>query len=133
MINQVISEVFKESVTVDFNLSDALMRTMSKQLQEEGALYFVYGEGEVVQGFVLIDKKIDTFEQKEYGFIYELYVFEDYRKQGIAEKLIHFVNDYFKKHSVNEVRLNVYAENVAKQLYEKIGFREKTITMSIDI
>ncbi|RIN01941.1 GNAT family N-acetyltransferase, partial [Staphylococcus shinii] len=27
----------------------------------------------------------------------------------------------------------VYAENVAKQLYEKIGFREKTITMSIDI
>lgn len=61
MINQVIPEVFKESVTVDFNLSDALMRTMSKQLQEEGASYFVYGEGEVVQGFVLIDKKIDTF------------------------------------------------------------------------
>lgn len=133
MINQVIPEVFKESVTVDFNLSDALMRMMSKQLQEEGASYFVYGEDEVLQGFVLIDKKIDTFEQKGYGFIYELYVFEAYRKQGIAEKLIHFVNDYYKKHNIDEIRLNVYAENVAKQLYEKIGFRERTITMSIDI
>lgn len=132
-INQMIPDVFESSVTVNFNLSEECMRTMSKQLQEEGASYFVYSEDEVIRGFVLVDKKIDAIEQKEYGFIYELYVLEAYRNQGIAKKLIHFVNDYYKKHNVSEVRLNVYAGNDAKYLYEKIGFLERTTSMSIDI
>ncbi|NQE00445.1 GNAT family N-acetyltransferase, partial [Staphylococcus xylosus] len=67
-INQMIPDVFESSVTVNFNLSEECMRTMSKQLQEEGASYFVYSEDEVIRGFVLVDKKIDAIEQKEYGF-----------------------------------------------------------------
>ncbi|PTI27436.1 GNAT family N-acetyltransferase [Staphylococcus xylosus] len=132
-INRRVPDVFKSSITVDFDLSEASMRAMSKQLLQEGASYFIYSEDEVIQGFVLVDKKVDALEQKEYGFIYELYVLEAYRNQGIAEALIHFVNDYYKRHNVSEVRLNVYAGNCAKNLYEKLGFRERTITMSIDI
>ncbi|MCE7782457.1 GNAT family N-acetyltransferase [Staphylococcus xylosus] len=132
-INRMVPDVFKSSITVDFDLSEASMRAMSKQLVQEGASYFIYSEDEVIQGFVLVDKKVDALEQKEYGFIYELYVLEAYRNQGIAEALIHFVNDYYKRHNVSEVRLNVYAGNSAKHLYEKLGFRERTITMSIDI
>ncbi|SCT93377.1 acetyltransferase [Staphylococcus xylosus] len=132
-INRMVPDVFKSSVTVDFDLSETSMRTMSKQLLEEGASYFIYSEDEVVQGFVLVDKKVDALEQKEYGFIYELYVLEAYRNQGIARALIHFVKDYYKKHNVSEVRLNVYEGNGAKYLYEKLGFHERTITMSIDI
>ncbi|MGW7998439.1 N-acetyltransferase family protein [Staphylococcus xylosus] len=132
-INRMVPDVFKSSITVDFDLSEASMRAMSKQLLQEGASYFIYSEDEVIQGFVLVDKKVDALEQKEYGFIYELYVLEAYRNQGIAEALIHFVNDYYKRHNVSEVRLNVYAGNCAKNLYEKLGFRERTITMSIDI
>jgi len=132
-INRMVPDVFKSSITVDFDLSEASMRAMSKQLLQEGASYFIYSEDEVIQGFVLVDKKVDALEQKEYGFIYELYVLEAYRNQGIAEALIHFVNDYYKRHNVSEVRLNVYASNCAKNLYEKLGFRERTITMSIDI
>ncbi|MGW7808273.1 GNAT family N-acetyltransferase [Staphylococcus xylosus] len=132
-INRMVPDVFKSSVTVDFDLSEVSMRAMSKQLLEEGASYFIYSEDEVIQGFVLVDKKVDALEQKEYGFIYELYVLEAYRNQGIAKALIHFVNDYYKRHNVSEVRLNVYAGNGVKYLYEKLGFRERTITMSIDI
>lgn len=132
-INRMVPDVFKSSITVDFDLSEASMRAMSKQLVQEGASYFIYSEDEVIQGFVLVDKKVDALEQKEYGFIYELYVLEAYRNQGIAEALIHFINDYYKRHNVSEVRLNVYAGNCAKNLYEKLGFRERTITMSIDI
>ena len=132
-INRMVPDVFKSSITVDFDLSEASMRAMSKQLVQEGASYFIYSEDEVIQGFVLVDKKVDALEQKEYGFIYELYVLEAYRNQGIAEALIHFVNDYYKRHNVSEVRLNVYAGNGVKHLYEKLGFRERTITMSIDI
>ncbi|MCE7785191.1 GNAT family N-acetyltransferase [Staphylococcus xylosus] len=132
-INRMVPDVFKSSVTVDFDLSEVSMRAMSKQLLEEGASYFIYSEDEVIQGFVLVDKKVDALEQKEYGFIYELYVLEAYRNQGIAKALIHFVNDYYKRHNVSEVRLNAYAGNGVKYLYEKLGFRERTITMSIDI
>ncbi len=52
-----VPDVFKSSVTVDFDLSEASMRAMSKQLLQEGASYFIYSEDEVIQGFVLVDKR----------------------------------------------------------------------------
>ena len=86
-----------------------------------------------MKGFVLIDDKTDYFIQEEYGFIYELYVFDEYRRHGVAEELIQFVGEYFKAKNIKEVRLNVFANNFAKKLYEKMGFCDRNITMSMQI
>ncbi|MEB7660848.1 hypothetical protein NGB28_09965 [Staphylococcus xylosus] len=56
-INRMVPDVFKSSVTVDFDLSETSMRAMSKQLLQEGASYFIYSEDEVIQGFYLLIKR----------------------------------------------------------------------------
>lgn len=131
-INQVIPKVFEEAMMGMLNLSDASLRDMSNQLLMQGAKYYVLIEDNVFKGFVLIDEKTDDFIQQSYGFIYELYVFETYRRQGVAEKLIDFVNEYFKSQEIDEVRLNVHVQNKAKLLYEKMGFQERNVTMSMN-
>ncbi|NWK83420.1 GNAT family N-acetyltransferase [Staphylococcus sp. GSSP0090] len=131
-INQVIPKVFEEAMMGMLNLSDASLRDMSNQLLMQGAKYYVLIEDHVFKGFVLIDEKTDDFIQQSYGFIYELYVFETYRRQGVAEKLIDFVNGYFKSQEIDEVRLNVHVQNKAKLLYEKMGFQERNVTMSMN-
>lgn len=133
LINKVIPKLFKEAMMVNFDLSDASLRDMSNQLLLQGAKYYVLIEENICKGFVLIDKKTDYLEQQDYGFIYELYVFEGYRRQGVAKKLIYFVNDLFKRQHIGEVRLNVNVQNKAKLLYEKVGFQERNITMSMKV
>lgn len=132
-INQVIPKVFEEAMMGTLNLSDASLRDMSNQLLMQGAKYYVLIEDNVFKGFVLIDEKTDDFIQQSYGFIYELYVFETYRRQGVAEKLMDFVNGYFKSQEIDEVRLNVNVQNKAKLLYEKLGFQERNVTMSMNL
>ena len=56
-----------------------------------------------------------------------------YRRQGVAKKLIYFVNDFFKSRHIGEVRLNVNVQNKARLLYEKVGFQERNITMSMKV
>lgn len=133
IINETIPTVFKEAITADFDLSDHAMRSVSKQLISEGAEYYVLIEESHMKGFVLIDDKTDYFIQEKYGFIYELYVFDEYRRHGVAEELIQFVGEYFKAKNIKEVRLNVFANNFAKKLYEKMGFCDRNITMSMQI
>ncbi|HLR18877.1 MAG TPA: GNAT family N-acetyltransferase [Staphylococcus sp.] len=133
LINQTIPTVFKEAITTDFDLTDHAMRTASENLRVQGAEYYVLTEEGKLKGFVLIDDKIDYFIQEAYGFIYELYVFDEYRRHGVAEELLHFVSEHYKEKDVKEVRLNVFANNFAKKLYEKMGFRDRNITMSMEI
>ena len=122
LINKVIPKLFKEAMMVNFDLSDASLRDMSNQLLLQGAKYYVLIEENICKGFVLIDKKTDYLEQQDYGFIYELYVFEGYRRQGVT-----------KSQHIGEVRLNVNVQNKARLLYEKVGFQERNITMSMKV
>ncbi|PHK49975.1 GNAT family N-acetyltransferase [Staphylococcus edaphicus] len=133
VISNEIPKLFKEAITANFDLADASLHNMSNQLREQGAKYYVLIEDDILKGFVLIDKRTDHIVQRDYGFIYELYVFENYRRQGLAEKLIHFVNEEFKKQGIYEVRLNVDAQNKAQYLYEKMGFHNLNITKSINL
>lgn len=41
--------------------------------------------------------------------------------------------EHLKQDGYSEVRLSVYAGNQAIKLYEKLGFKNRTITMSMNI
>lgn len=49
-----------------------------------------------------------------------MYVVPDYRKQGIAKKMLEFVIDYAQKHSYHKVMLN--ASPMGEKLYQNFGF-----------
>lgn len=40
---------------------------------------------------------------------------------------------FFKSRHIGEVRLNVNVQNKARLLYEKVGFQERNITMSMKV
>jgi len=133
IINDTIPQLFKESITTTCVLTEEAMRAMSQRLKAQGATYYVLVENGQFKGFMLLDQVEDIFSQQVYGFIYELFVFNSYRRQGVAQKLIDFAKIFFKEQGVDEIRLNVFAENNAKLLYEKVGFYDSQITMKMDL
>lgn len=72
----------------------------------------------------------DYFSHEKLGFIYELYVFPEYRGKGLSRKLMEAgIKELQKNYS--EIRLNVFAGNFAKEMYEEFGFVERQVIMTL--
>lgn len=57
------------------------------------------------------------------GFICNVAVFSQYRRQGVATALMQELDDYAKENEMASVSLEVRQSNLsAQQLYEKSGF-----------
>ncbi|GAE94345.1 hypothetical protein JCM21714_3494 [Gracilibacillus boraciitolerans JCM 21714] len=69
-------------------------------------------------------ENIDHITNQPHAFIFELYVLPAYRNHGIAKHLLHAAITYGKKRGYNEIRLNVFANNFAKKIYQHLGFQD---------
>jgi len=59
-----------------------------------------------------------------------MYVKPKNRRQGINQKIVGQLLAWLKEQGIDEVRLNVYAENtVAKNTYVKAGFKPSVLEM----
>ncbi|PEI69389.1 GNAT family N-acetyltransferase [Bacillus wiedmannii] len=97
---------------------------------ERGAYYLVVKEENNVMGWILIGENTDYFSLEKLGFIYELYVFPEYRGKGLSRKLMWAgIKELQKNYS--EIRLNVFAGNFAKEMYEEFGFVERQVIMTL--
>ncbi|EJV61736.1 acetyltransferase [Bacillus mycoides] len=103
---------------------------ITKPLVEKGAYYIVTKEENKVVGWILIGGNVDYFSREKLGFIYELYVFSEYRGRGLSRKLMKAgIKELQEKYS--EIRLNVFAGNFAKEMYEDFGFVERQVIMTL--
>jgi ribosomal protein S18 acetylase RimI-like enzyme len=101
---------------------------------KHGAYFLVVRKNDSLIGWVLIDKSEDWFTGKELGWISDVYVKEEYRKQGYATELLKQSLAEFKRLGYSDVRLNVFSFNEkAIQLYEKLGFQDVCKFMKIEI
>lgn len=74
--------------------------------------------GEVKENFLPISKV------KEVGYVSGAYVLPKYRKQGIMKKLESMLLEYFKKHGLAYVELNVITNNlIGKRNWELLGYK----------
>lgn len=104
-----------------------------EQLLKKGNYYLIAIENDKLMGWILIGTSKDQFTDKINGFIYELFVLEEFRGKGISKMLMRTGIDYLKQDGYSEVRLSAFAGNQAIKLYEKLGFNIRTITMSLSI
>lgn len=102
-------------------------------LLKKGNYYLIAIENDTLMGWILIGTSKDQFTDKIYGFIYELFVLEEFRGKGISKMLMRTGINYLKQDGYSEVRLSAFAGNQAIKLYEKFGFNIRTITMSLPI
>ncbi|NHM30692.1 GNAT family N-acetyltransferase [Neobacillus terrae] len=113
--------------------SDEKIKQLIEPLLQKGSYYLIASEEDNLLGWILIGTSKDQFTEKKYGFIYELFVLEEFRGNGISKRLIESGMEHLKQDGYSEARLSVYAGNQAIKLYEKMGFKNRTITMSMSI
>jgi len=86
-----------------------------------------------IVGFLTFMKQAGSPLRSKYSraTIEDLYVDEDYRRTGIATELLERCLEYLRSRAVEEVRVNVLANNTtARNLYRKLGFSEHMIIVN---
>jgi ribosomal protein S18 acetylase RimI-like enzyme len=109
------------------------IKHLVEPLLEKGGYYLIASDNDKLMGWILIGASKDQFTDKMYGFIYELFVIEEFRGKGISKRLMRTAIDHLKQDGYSEVRLSAFAENQAINLYEKMGFNIRTVTMSLPL
>jgi len=64
------------------------------------------------------------------GRILELFIFEDYRGLDLGKKLMETIENYFKKHNCNIIRVEVFTPNEnAHYFYKKLNYFDRVSDM----
>lgn len=94
---------------------------------------FVAEVGGQVVGYVLgavIDLQSDLFEYVDTGFIADVYVDPEYRRQGIARRLVETITRWFTEQGVRHVEWQVAAANTdGIRFWEALGGQAITVRM----
>ncbi|MBD7945786.1 GNAT family N-acetyltransferase [Psychrobacillus sp. AK 1817] len=111
-------------------ISEEKAVAMLQGVLDKGGFYLIAKEEDgTITGWILLGKNTDYFTDQTYGFIYEIYVLPEHRGKGLSKLLINEGNAYWKSQGFDEVRLNVFASNFAKEIYRKMGFEEVNFIM----
>ena len=81
-----------------------------------------------------VEAEIPIYRLKEFGFIHDLWVEEDYRHEGIARQMVTLAVERFSEIGVKQVRLDTAAANdPARGLFAACGFRPSVTEMLIEL
>jgi len=99
----------------------------------EAEKVFLAKEGEKVCGLLLLSERCmkgKTVAKRHVLFIDALVVDEKSRRQGIGTQLLDFAKELAKGYDGLELQVNARNE-AARRLYERYGFREKSVNMEL--
>lgn len=133
MILSLTPQAIFDGTMGEARLSDAKAESLVKPLLEKGSFYFVAMEEEQLLGWILLGTAKDQFTERVHGFIYELFMLNGFRGKGHSKGLMAAAIEHFQQEGYAEVRLSAKAENPAVHLYEKLGFKPRTVSMALHI
>lgn len=113
--------------------SNEKVESLVKSLLDKGSFYFIAVEEDEILGWVLAGTIKDSFTEEPIGFIYELYIRQQYRGKGHSKRLMNAAIEHFREEGHTEVRLSAKAENPAVHMYEGMGFSTRTVSMSLNL
>jgi ribosomal protein S18 acetylase RimI-like enzyme len=91
-------------------------------------LFTIRSENQAVGMIWLAQKSHDK------GFIYDIYILEDYQGHGYGKQAMVAIEVIGRKLGLKKIGLHVFGHNkVARDLYEKIGYRETDILMEKEL
>jgi len=112
MIKNFIEEHSKIFVSVPYSVEKIRVLQKKNELKSYGLF-----DKDVLIGNVLILKEDDKW------WIEDLFVHSDYRKLGVADKLMNTAHNFLIRQGINDVRLEVWSANKrAVSLYKKLGY-----------
>jgi ribosomal protein S18 acetylase RimI-like enzyme len=136
VIKQLNKSYLNELVKLDGLAFKPLVKKLSRHSSTDAKEYFIFTfkKGKLFGYFVgnelvgcigiVINKK------HKYAEIEHLLVNPKYQRQGIATRLIKFIENYTKNKKIKNLRLNVRCKNMAAfNLYKKLGYLEHAYIM----
>lgn len=126
-------QAYSDSTLGEIRPTIEKIKSLVEPLLKKGSYYLIAIEEGKLMGWILIGTSRDQFTDKINGFIYELFVLEEFRGKGVATQLMRTAVDELRQNGYSEVRLSAYAGNQAIKLYEKMGFSIRTISMSLPL
>ena len=108
------------------DISDRYNRWIAGNLEKSDWLFAVALDGPRVVGGVAAGmmQEIPIYAYDRYAFIHDLAVASEYRRRGVATKLVQFVRQWTLEAGVNQLRLFAAEPNApARKLFSHLGFR----------
>jgi ribosomal protein S18 acetylase RimI-like enzyme len=100
------------------------------------SVFLVAAVPQRLAGFLIgtVEGSIPIYRIKEFGFIHDLWVEEDYRHEGIGRQLAIAAVERFAAMGVKQVRLDTAAVNeAARLLFTTCGFRPSATEMLLEL
>jgi ribosomal protein S18 acetylase RimI-like enzyme len=81
-----------------------------------------------------VEDEIPIYRVREFGFIHDVWVEEEYRHEGIGRQMVMLAIEQFRQVGVPQVRLDTaLANEAARKLFASCGFRISTMEMILEM
>ena len=111
---------------------EAHFRPHAKQVIDspENAVFVAEGPSGQVLGYTIVGAATTMLTPTPFGFVYDMWVAPDARRQGVARRLLERASDWGRARGYRKLKLEVAATNAAaRALYGSNGFAEERIFM----
>ena len=118
------------------NPQDRYNRWLPQRTTDPRNVFIVAEREQRIVAFLIgtVEEEIPIYRVKEFGFLHDLWVEEEYRNEGIARQMVMLAIERFKEMGVAQIRLDTAAQNEpARKLFASCGFRVSTIEMLMEL
>ena len=107
-------------------------KILENNINKNRGIILAIKENDIYIGYIFAIKGLLHIRSlKSKAYISDLFIKKDFRKKGIAKKLIKECITWCKREKINEIFLDVDIHNLkAKQLYKNLKFKEQSIKLS---
>jgi ribosomal protein S18 acetylase RimI-like enzyme len=119
-------KVNKDMIPINKSKED-FYKYLKKDLESKYRAVFIALDGKEVVGIIIgrIYRSLKVLGYERRASLGNLFVKKEYRKKGIAKKLINALTKWCKKEEVKKITLSVYPQNThIHEMYSKNGFKE---------
>jgi ribosomal protein S18 acetylase RimI-like enzyme len=109
---------------------------LGTQLDADDAVILVAHHDDVILGYVYAAIEPDSWKElrERCGYVHDVLVDPEARRQGVASTLMNAAFDWLKSHGMPRVVLGTASANVAAQrLFAQLGFRPTMIEMTREL
>ena len=109
---------------------------LKENIEQERSAIFVADSGGTLLGFTQLYPALCSVDLVDYFVLYDLFVVEAARRQGIARALMNAASDWAKAHGAARLDLETARDNIPGQaLYRDLGYEpdEVFLKFSLDL
>jgi L-amino acid N-acyltransferase YncA len=132
-IIQLSGKVMKESSMGYAENSAKNAYNLFMPVLQKGGYFLIDVENNRLRGWIMLATDYNTVKNQVMGALVSVYVFQKYRKSGVARDLTVAAINQFKMMGFKTIQLNVFQGNPSRILCENLGFQPVSTVMELNI